>query len=322
MLIMKNEIEKKIKCTWGFLFGKLTNSGSEAIKFALINAKIKKGTYIAVPVTICKSVVDEIIEYGCLPFFIDVDNDFCLDYQKLVQGFNNKISAVIYVYAYGILKDVSNFVKFCNEYNIILIEDSAQYVCAKNRYKQSSQGDFVIYSFGKGKPIDVGCYGFIASNLYEIDEFPSLYSEQKLSVLSDKFDNIKNILKEKLEKVKIYKRFLNKKDILDKPCYLDNIYHRLLFYKPLHYYEISEKMYKFMDKNHIDNYQSTIPVEAFCEPNLQKLMTDHTRLNLNYFKNYKCLKSSYHYFRTCDWINEDNILEICNYFNKIVDGES
>lgn len=323
MYILKNNLENKINKTLGFNCGKLTNSGSEAIKYCLINANVKKETLVVMPVTICKSVVDAVLDYGCYPYFVDVDTDFCLDLKMVQDTFRNDISTIIYIHAYGIYKNISELVKFCKERSIILIEDSAQYINARNIYVKVPQGDFIIYSFGKGKPIDVEKYGFIASNKMDIKYYPNIVENDKYSLLYDKFTDIKTIIDNKLQKVKLYKQLLNTNNIKDNDNFIDNIFHRILFYQPQNYNDISKKMYQFMDKNKLDNYQSTILIEAFREPALQKKIPNvYQDLHLENFKTYEKLKKSYHYFRTCDWINEDNIKKICDFFYKVLNDNS
>lgn len=323
MRILKNKIEHNICKTLGFNYGKITNNGSEAIKYCLMNAKIKKGTYIIVPITICKSVVDVILEYGCFPLFVDVDQDFCLNINEVVNKNTDNISTVIYVHAYGILKDVRALVKYCNDCSICLIEDSAQYICNSNRYMNCPQGDFVIYSFGKGKPVDIGGLGFIASNIVEITEFPLIQNFNLCKNLNKCFTKLNNILKEKKDKAKKYKNIFANLNIIDNENFLDNIYHRLLVHYPQNYYRISEKMYLFMNAVGIDNYQSTIPIEAFREKSIKaQLPKPHQSLNLKDFPTYSKLKKSIHYFRTTEWINDENIALISDKFIECVNDDS
>lgn len=323
MRILKNKIEHNICKTLGFNYGKITNNGSEAIKYCLMNAKIKKGTYIIVPITICKSVVDVILEYGCFPLFVDVDQDFCLNINDVVNKNTDNISTVIYVHAYGILKDVRALVKYCNDCSICLIEDSAQYICNSNRYMNCPQGDFVIYSFGKGKPVDIGGLGFIASNIVEITEFPLIQNFNLCKNLNKCFTKLNNILKEKKDKAKKYKNIFANLNIIDNENFLDNIYHRLLVHYPQNYYRISEKMYLFMNAVGIDNYQSTIPIEAFREKSIKaQLPKPHQSLNLKDFPTYSKLKKSIHYFRTTEWINDENIALIGDKFIECVNDDS
>lgn len=322
MRILKNKIERNVCKTLGFNYGKITNSGSEAIKYCLINAKIKKYTYVIVPVTICKSVVDVILEYGCFPLFVDVDQDFCLNIIDVVNKNTDNISTVIYVHAYGILKDIELLVKYCNDNSIYLIEDSAQYICNNNRYVKCPQGDFVIYSFGNGKPIDVGGLGFIASNKIKITDFPLIQNVNLFKNLNKRFANLNNILKAKKDKVKKYKNIFANLNIIDNEIFLDNIYHRLLVRYPQNYYRISEKMYFFMNSVEIDNYQSTIPIEAFREKSIKvQLPKPHQSLSLKDFPTYNKLKKSIHYFRTSEWINDENIKLIGNKFIECINDE-
>ena len=324
MHILKSELNKVIeKYTnkfLGFKNSKLTNSGSEAIKYALINANIQKKSYIVVPVTICKSVVDVILDYGCYPLFCDVDDEFCLniDKVKIPKGIN--ISSIIYVHSYGLLKDISKLVQFCKVHQYILIEDSAQYFCIDKKYQNKPQGDYVIFSFGQGKPISAGSLGLLSSNKNNIESYPKINNTKDLKRLYKKLNKAPLILKEKQEKVKLYITLLNQKNnIILNDCFLDNTYHRLLYFQPKNYQHISDKMYDYMKKSKISNFQSTIVVEAFQEEYLKniKQVNDVQSLTLSNYPNYAKLKQSYYYFRTHNKTTKKSIYKICKYFNNL-----
>lgn len=318
MNILKSDVELLIEKKLGFKSAKITNTGSEAIKFALINAKIAKGTYIVLPVTICKSVVDVVLEYGCFPLFCDVDNEFCLNYNLI--NFNSKnISVILYVHAYGILKDISKLVLYCKKYNKMLIEDSAQYICESDKNQKLAHGDYIIFSFGQGKPISIGMYGLLASNNFEIGSYPVLENEKYLSDLNKKFLNLDKILTTKTRKVERYMKYLSSESILLKnKNIIDNQCHRLLYKQMDNYYCISDKMYEFMKENSIENFQSTILIEAFREENLKGIsQCSLQNLDLDSFPNYNKLKNTYYYFRTCNSITFKSIDCICKKFNQI-----
>lgn len=321
---IKKFIEKHSDKLLGFKNSKLTNSGSEAIKYALINANIQKKTYIVVPVTICRSVVDVILDYGCYPLFCDVDNEFCLNIDKLQIPPGVLVSSIIYVHAYGLLKDISKLVHFCEAQQYVLIEDSAQYFCVDRKYENITQGDYVIFSFGEGKPISAGEYGLLTSNKKNIDKFPIINNIKSLKLLYKKLINAQSILKIKQEKVKLYTSLLNQKnDIILNKCFIDNVFHRLLYFHPKNYQHISDKMYDYMKKTKICNLQSTIVVEAFQEDYLKKIkkVNEPQSLILTNYPNYAKLKKSYYYFRTHDKTTKKSIYKICKYFNNLLSND-
>lgn len=314
---LKNNVENLTNLNLGFKYSKLTNSGSEAVLYALKNAKIPMKSFIVLPVTICKSVVDAILKYGCYPYFCDVDEHFCLDIECLNKNVLKDISAVLYVHAYGILKDISDLVNFCRTNNLILIEDSAQYFCSDGKYRYLSQGDFVIFSFGHGKPISADGLGLIASNCQSINSCPNIEGIANLSLLFNKLKNVNNLLIHKQKRVGLYiKQLGEEKIIFNNCCFIDNVCHRLLYFNDKNYQKISDKMYEKMKELDIDNFQSTIVVEAFrenCLKDISKYVTKQ-RLDLESFPVYKKLKGSYYYFRTNEEITKESIYKICEIF--------
>lgn len=323
MPILKNNeiVEDCANNLLGFKNSKLMGSGAEAIKYAFINANIKKKTYIVVPVTICKSVVDTILDYGCFPLFCDVDDEFCLNINMLKNKSNVDISSIIYVHAYGLLKDISSLVNFCQKNKYILIEDSAQYFCVDRKYQNMSQGDFVVFSFGKGKPISVGEYGLLSSNKYDIIKFPIIENDKKLKNLYNVLLQAPIRLIKKQEKVALYHSLLlNKNNILLNQTFKDNIYHRLLYLQNNSYQDISDKMYRYMNVEKLNNFQSTIVVEAFRESYLKNIneVIVVQSLSLSEYPNYARLKGSCYYFRTHDETTKKSIYKICKYFNNLL----
>ena len=318
---IKEKVENLAEARLGFKDCRLTNSGSEAIEYALKNAKLKKNTYVIVPVTICRSVVDAILGYGCWPYFCDVDDEFCLDIGNLNIE-KVEVSAMIYVHGYGILKDIASIVDFCKRNNIVLIEDSAQYFSHDKKYNHLAQGDFVVFSFGSGKPISVGDYGLIASNKNTIIASPVLSDTKKLSLLKDKLKKAEKELSKKEKKAKLYFRLLDETKIISGSQFLDNTFHRVLFAQEQNYQEISDRMYEYMKVAKINNFQSTIVIEAFREKDLKKILPSNVQnLDLDNFPNYKKLKYEYYYFRTHDKTSIRSIRKICKQFNSLRNGE-
>ena len=78
-----------------------------------------------------------------------------------------------------------------------------------------------------------------------------------------------------------------------------------------------------MNKSRINNFQSTIIIEAFRENYLKNIkeVADAQNLNLDAFPCYAKLKRSVYYFRTYDKITPKSINKICAYFNKTIKND-
>ena len=92
-LIRKKTLSKEVM---------LFDSGTSAIYAALKTLKLKEGNLVAVPSFICRAVPRAIVAAGCIPFFIDIDDEYGVDYNSLKKAIKTrKIKAAIIVYQYG-----------------------------------------------------------------------------------------------------------------------------------------------------------------------------------------------------------------------------
>ena len=66
---------------------------------------------------------------GAKPVFVDVEEDgFCLDPEKVEAAITDRTKAIHPVHLYGELADMPSFLKISEKHNLLLIEDSAQFI--------------------------------------------------------------------------------------------------------------------------------------------------------------------------------------------------
>ena len=113
--------------------------------------------FVAVPATICPSVICAIFASGNRPYFVDIElKRFGLD-PTLLPDLLPHVGAVIAVHALGIPCEISVIADLCRKSGIPLIEDCCQAQGAEYEGKLTGQfGDVAIFSFGAGKIIDAG----------------------------------------------------------------------------------------------------------------------------------------------------------------------
>lgn len=127
------------------------NSGENAIRLLLQNLQLKKRSKIALPLFVCDSLKNAVIQEGFEPFYLDLksDNTFWADYDTDKIRSSN-ISAVILVHLYGFLHpDSSEIMDVCKNSKIPLIHDAAQSYGIDEKNLTYSSG--IVYSFGPGK---------------------------------------------------------------------------------------------------------------------------------------------------------------------------
>jgi dTDP-4-amino-4,6-dideoxygalactose transaminase len=169
------------------------NSGTDALRFALMAAGVKAGDIVVtVPHTFI-ATTEAISQTGAQVEFVDIDErTYNMDPAKLKSFFESKcevrlgtlihrqsgkpVKAVIPVHLYGQMADMDLICDLVAKYNLILIEDAcqahgAEYFSRKdNRWKKAgSIGHAAAFSFYPGKNLGAcGEAGAITTNDLEI----------------------------------------------------------------------------------------------------------------------------------------------------------
>lgn len=167
------------------------NSGTDALRFALIAAGVGSGdAVVTVPNTFI-ATTEAISQTGAVPEFVDIDERTCnLDPEKLreflkrrctwdektnglrSQHTGRRIAAIIPVHLYGQMADMDPILELAQKFNLIVIEDAcqahgAEYFSRKqNRwFKAGSMGHAAAFSFYPGKNLGAcGEAGAITTN--------------------------------------------------------------------------------------------------------------------------------------------------------------
>ena len=165
------------------------NSGAESLAAAIISIISRKGVdapEVMLSAYSCPELVSAILYAGAKPVLVD------LEYQRPwidIADFENKISkntvAVIGVNLFGIAEQLGKMDEICNKHDISLIEDSAQSFpdITDNRFWR---GDFIVLSFGRGKPIStLGGGALLCRNHERIKALPEERVNRKKSSKSE-----------------------------------------------------------------------------------------------------------------------------------------
>ena len=165
-------------CQTKFCVG--VNSGTDALRFALMAAGVGPGDeVITVPNTFI-ATTEAISQVGAVPVFVDVDERTCnMDPEKLREfleekclfdqsanqhnqpvnkSTNRPVTAVIPVHLYGQPADMDPIMKIAQKYHLAAIEDACQAHGARYRGKSAGAiGAAGCFSFYPGK--NLGAYG-------------------------------------------------------------------------------------------------------------------------------------------------------------------
>lgn len=133
-------------------------NGLEALQIALMALDIGKGDEV---ITVSNSAVATalaISNVGAKPIFVDIDEYYLMDINKIEEKITSKTKAIIPVHLFGQMTDMDGLKKIAKKHKIKIIEDAAQaHGASQNGKKSGSIGDLGCFSFYPTK--NLGGYG-------------------------------------------------------------------------------------------------------------------------------------------------------------------
>ena len=134
------------------------NSGTDALYLSLLSVGIGAGDEVVVPVNTAVPTAMAILMSGAKPIFVDCDDSFLIDIDKIPQAITKKTKAIIPVHLYGRACNLAQLNILAKKHNLILIEDCAQANGSDWQGKKvGAWGDFGCFSFYPTK--NLGAYG-------------------------------------------------------------------------------------------------------------------------------------------------------------------
>ncbi len=166
---LTKELEKKIADFVDRKYAIAVPNGTIAIYLSLLAAGLTKGKRVAVPNITMIATINAILWAGAEPVIIDLNERLCMSLKSLQAV--EKLDGVIYVPLNGRTEDGIAIEEYCNEKDIILIEDSAHALGSQYQDKMcGSLGRMSVFSFTPHKIITMGQGGLVLTdedNLYE-----------------------------------------------------------------------------------------------------------------------------------------------------------
>lgn len=153
-------------------FGIALNSGTDAIYIALKSLNIGVNDEVITVSNTAIPTVAAIKNTGAKVLFVDVNDDYLIDTNKIEEKITKNTKAIVVVHLYGQACDINNLLKLSKKYKIDIIEDCAQSFGAKFQNKfVGNFGTFGCFSFYPTKILGTyGDGGFLTTNnklLYE-----------------------------------------------------------------------------------------------------------------------------------------------------------
>ena len=158
-------------------------SGTSALHLSLVEAGVKPGDVVLVPPLTFIAAVNPVKYQFATPVFIDCDDSFCMDPQKL-KAFCEEactwdgitlthngaaVKAIVVVHVFGNMADMEAIMDIAEAYGLKVIEDATEALgtkytegCYAGRYA-GTIGDFGCFSFNGNKIITTGGGGAVTA---------------------------------------------------------------------------------------------------------------------------------------------------------------
>ena len=134
-----------------------TTSGRAAIALALERLGIVAGDAVLVPTYHCPTMVSPIVALGATPVFFPIGESGGPDVDALPSLDLARVRAIIAVHYFGIPQPLAKLRKWCDDNNVLLIEDCAHALFgASDRRNVGQWGDAAIGSLTKFLPVPEG----------------------------------------------------------------------------------------------------------------------------------------------------------------------
>lgn len=198
------------------------------------------------------STSETISQTGAKPVFVDIDEYFTIDSNKIESKITQKTKAIIAVHLYGQSCDMNILEKLCKSYNLYLIEDCAQSHLSQYKNRNvGSFGDAASYSFYPGKNLgafgDAGCistnndslakkcrmianHGALIKHEHQIEGINSRMDTIQASVLLSKLPHLNKWNNQRIKAADLYSKELSNIPFIQLPKVRKNSKHTFHLY--------------------------------------------------------------------------------------------
>lgn len=211
-------------------------SGLDALWIAFRALGVGNGDEVLVQGNTYIASVMGITINGAAPVFVEPDEFYNIDADKLEEKITDRTKAILVVHLYGQASNMEKIMQLAQKYHLYVVEDCAQaHGACCNGQKVGSFGDIGCFSFYPSKNLGAfGDAGAIVTNHKEINEFVRMFrnygsekryynkvvgtnsrlDEMQAALLSVKLDYLDEITKEKSKLAERYLTELKHKRIL------------------------------------------------------------------------------------------------------------
>lgn len=173
-----DRLEKSVENHLGIKYALGLNSGTSALKAALISLGIKHGERVLVSAYTFIATPAAVISIGAIPVPIDLDLETGMNLKQLESEIKKGCAAIIPVHIQGQAFNLSPVVKLAHKNHVPVIEDACQAFGTKYRSKYAGCfGDVGVFSFQQYKQISSGEGGMLVTNKKRLFNKAKIYSD-------------------------------------------------------------------------------------------------------------------------------------------------
>ncbi|OGM99406.1 MAG: hypothetical protein A2817_03410 [Candidatus Yanofskybacteria bacterium RIFCSPHIGHO2_01_FULL_39_8b] len=163
---LHKEFERKFAEKIGTRYACSVSSGTAGLHLAMIAAGIQSGDEVITSPFSFIASANCILYVGAKPVFVDIDPiTYNMDPGKIEQAINKKTKAILVVHIFGQSADMSPIKKIAKKYNLKIIEDVCESICAKYRGKTvGTFGESAVFAFYPNKQMTTAEGGMLVTD--------------------------------------------------------------------------------------------------------------------------------------------------------------
>lgn len=168
------------------------SSGTATLHIALVALGIGPGDEVIVPAFSYVATANVVEIVKAKPVFVDIDiKSFNIDVNRIEAAITDKTKAIMPVHEFGLACDITEICKIAASHNLLVIEDAACALGAKENGKfVGSFGDVGSFSFHPRKAITSGEGGMLVTNDDDLAEKFRVLRNHGISYVSGKMEFI------------------------------------------------------------------------------------------------------------------------------------
>jgi len=297
------EFEKQFADYLGVKYCIGVGNGLEALQIALMTLGVKKGDEVITTAHSAIATALAIKAVGAKPVFVDIDEYYHLDSDRIEKKITPKTKAILPVHLYGQTAAIKKIKKIAQKHHLYLIEDAAQAHGAEyDGRKAGTFGEFGCFSFYPTK--NLGAFGdggaivtdskdlyekckmirnYGQKNRYEHEVYGlnSRLDEIQAAILSVEIKYLDKFNQKRNEQAKLYFKLLKGVKEIKLPKTRENANH--VYYLFVIEAERRNELMNFLRKNNISTLiHYPIPIHkqrCFSEFNNLKLLVLENKVN-------------------------------------------